>query len=45
MLLHAVFLLQEGWFVMSMSFDLAMVGLCMGHLLSRERGLAVEAAA
>lgn len=35
-LLHAVFLLQEGWFVMSMSFDLAMVGLCMGHLLSRE---------
>jgi hypothetical protein len=36
-LLHAVFLLQEGWFVMSMSFDLAMVGLCMGHLLSRDR--------
>jgi hypothetical protein len=36
-LLHAVFLLQEGWFVMSMSFDLAMVGLCMGHLLSRAR--------
>jgi hypothetical protein len=35
-LLHAVFLLQEGWFVMSMSFDLAMVALCMGHLLSRE---------
>lgn len=35
-LLHAVFLLQEGWFVMSMSFDLAMVGLCMGLLLSRE---------
>lgn len=35
-LLHAVFLLQEGWFVMSMSFDLAMVGLCMGRLLSRE---------
>jgi hypothetical protein len=44
-LLHAVFLLQEGWFVMSMSFDLAMVGLCMGHLLSRERALAAEAAA
>jgi hypothetical protein len=35
--LHAVFLVQEGWFVMSMSFDLAMVGLCMGYLLSRER--------
>jgi hypothetical protein len=34
---HALFLLQEGWFVMSMSFDLAMVGLCMGYLLSRER--------
>lgn len=37
-LLHAVFLLQEGWFVMSMSFDLAMVGLCMGHLLAVPRG-------
>jgi hypothetical protein len=36
-LLHALFLLQEGWFVMSMSFDLAMVGLCMGYLLSTER--------
>jgi len=35
--LHAVFLLQEGWFVMSMSFDLTMVGLCMGYLLSTER--------
>jgi hypothetical protein len=37
-LLHAVFLLQEGWFIMSAAFDLVMVGLCMGHLLSRERG-------
>jgi hypothetical protein len=36
-LLHAVFLLQEGWFIMSASFDLVMVGLCMGHLLSCER--------
>lgn len=35
--LHALFLVQEGWFVMSMSFDLTMVGLCMGYLLSRER--------
>ncbi|HET9315718.1 MAG TPA: hypothetical protein VFQ51_09015, partial [Vicinamibacteria bacterium] len=34
---HALFLLQEGWFVMSMSYDLAMVGLCMGYLLSTER--------
>ena len=31
-------LLQESWFIMSVSFDLVMVGLCMGHLLSRERG-------
>ena len=44
-LLHAVFLLQEGWFVMSMSFDLAMVALCMGHLLSRDRDGSAAAAA
>jgi hypothetical protein len=44
-LLHAVFLLQEGWFVMSMSFDLAMVGLCMGHLSSRDRHRTAEASA
>jgi hypothetical protein len=37
-LLHALFLLQEGWFIMSACFDLVMVGLCMGYLLSRERG-------
>jgi len=36
-LIHALFLLQEGWFIMSASFDLLMVGLCMGYLLSRER--------
>ena len=36
-LLHALFLLQEGFFIMSVSFDLVMVGLCMGHLLSRQR--------
>ena len=36
-LLHAVFLLQEGWFIMSCSFDLVMVGLCMGYLLSCQR--------
>ncbi len=35
-LIHAVFLLQEGWFTMSVAFDLFAVGLCMGHLLSRE---------
>ena len=35
--IHALFLLQEGWFVMSMSYDLTMVGLCMGYLLSQER--------
>jgi hypothetical protein len=34
-LLHALFLLQEGWFIMSVSFDLVTVGLCMGWLLSR----------
>ena len=38
-LLHALFLLQEGFFIMSLSFDLVMVGLCMGHLLSRQRTL------
>jgi hypothetical protein len=37
LLIHAVFLLQESWFVMSESFQLVMVGLCMGHLLSRDR--------
>jgi hypothetical protein len=36
-LVSTVFLLQEGWFAMSMSFDLFAVGLCMGYLLSRER--------
>jgi hypothetical protein len=36
-LMHAVFLLQEGWFTMSLSYDLVVVGLCMGHLLSFER--------
>jgi hypothetical protein len=35
--IHALFLVQEGWFVMSMSFDLTMAGLCMGYLLSGER--------
>lgn len=42
LLLHAFFLLQEGFFIMSVSFDLAMVGLCMGHLLSQRRGPAVH---
>jgi hypothetical protein len=37
-LLHALFLLQEGWFIMSASFDLVMVGLAMGHLLSQGLG-------
>ena len=32
-LLHSLFLLQEGWFIMSASFDLTMVGLCLGWLL------------
>jgi len=36
-LLQALFLLQEGFFMMSVSFDLVMVGLCMGHLLSSLR--------
>ncbi len=39
-LMHALFLLQESWFIMSASFDLVMVGFCMGHLLSGERSLA-----
>jgi hypothetical protein len=37
--LHALFLIQESWFIMSNSFDLVVVGLCLGHLLSRERDL------
>jgi hypothetical protein len=36
-LIHALFLGHEPWFAMSVSFDLFAVGLCMGHLLSRER--------
>jgi hypothetical protein len=38
-LIHALFLVQEGWFILSGSFDLVMVAFCMGHLLSRERTL------
>lgn len=34
-LLHTAFLLQEGSFIMSASFDLIMIGLCLGHLLAR----------
>lgn len=41
--IHALFLLQEGWFVMSMSYDLTMVGLCMGYLLSQERDAPADA--
>jgi hypothetical protein len=37
-LLHGLFLLQEGWFTMSLSFDLVVVGLSMGYLLSRNTG-------
>jgi hypothetical protein len=37
-LVRTIFLVLEGWFIMSVSFDLVMVGLCMGYLLSRERG-------
>jgi hypothetical protein len=40
LLLHAVFIFQESWFSLSTSFDLVMVGLCMGYLLSRERDAA-----
>ena len=40
-LVHALFLLQEGWFIMSVSFDLVMVGLCLGYLLS-SRGIGVS---
>jgi hypothetical protein len=36
LLVHALFLVQESWFLMSVSFDLVLVGLCMGYLLSRE---------
>jgi hypothetical protein len=36
-LVRTIFLVLEGWFIMSVSFDLVMVGLCMGYLLSRER--------
>jgi hypothetical protein len=32
-LIHALFLLQEGWFIMSVAFDLVTVGLCLGWLL------------
>ena len=43
--MHAVFLVQEGWFVMSMSFDVTMVSLCLGYLLSRDRDAPRTAAA
>jgi hypothetical protein len=33
LILHALFLLQEGFFIMSVAFELVLVGLCMGHLL------------
>jgi hypothetical protein len=36
-LVQTLFLLQEGGFTMSVSYDLFAVGLCMGYLLSRER--------
>jgi hypothetical protein len=36
-LIHAIFLLQEGWFTMSVSFEMFVVGLCIGYLLSRDR--------
>lgn len=32
--IQTVFLIQEGFFTLSVAFDLAMVGLCMGHLLA-----------
>jgi hypothetical protein len=37
LVIHALSLTLEGWFIMSSSLDLLMVGLCMGYLLSRER--------
>jgi hypothetical protein len=40
---HTVFLIQESWFVMSVSFDMVMVGLSMGYLLSLESSPAPEA--
>jgi len=33
LVLHALFLLQEGFFIMSVAYELVLVGLCMGHLL------------
>jgi hypothetical protein len=39
-LLHSASLVQESWFIMSASFDLFTVGLCLGHLLSSERDTA-----
>ena len=41
-LVHSLFLLQEGWFIMSVAFDLTMVGLCMGYLLSAGRAAGTE---
>jgi hypothetical protein len=34
LVLHALFLLQEGFFIMSVAYELVLVGLCMGYLLS-----------
>jgi hypothetical protein len=34
---HTVFLFQEGWFSMSNTFELVMIGLCLGYLMSRDR--------
>jgi hypothetical protein len=33
LVLHALFLVQEGFFMMSVAYELVLVGLCMGHLL------------
>jgi hypothetical protein len=41
-LIHVVFLMQEGWFIMSLAYDLTLVGLCLGYLLSAERSPAQE---
>jgi hypothetical protein len=41
-LIHVVFLMQEGWFIMSLAYDLTVVGLCLGYLLSKERSPALE---